>query len=359
MIETTRRLGWARIALLSATLSTGAAAQPLAPVAAVDARDAPVPRACTERFFGGHAYYFCAVSLGFDAAQTYCARFGATLGTLGSAYENDLVAETLRSLGRGRALIGHTDARVEGQFLTVDGGPAGFSAWASGEPNNLGDEDCTELSPEGVWNDIACGPALAPMVLCELDAACTVTAFGDHLYPRCERAVAVAPGPVCEAMGAHPATPESEAERDLFRQQMLGRDPRRTVLCELDTPCVRTQFEGRSYFLCTAPATTARAARAQCEARGWRLAVIDSPALDAHLYARMALFRRSHFYFDLRDDDTEGQFYTRLGPAQYTRWMAGEPNNLNDEDCAEVSDSGWNDVPCEGDTKNAWICEAP
>ena len=57
-----------------------------------------------------------------------------------------------------------TDQEEEGIFLWWDGSSPAYENWSSGEPNNMGDEDCTELILWGQWNDIRCDDARA--VLC-------------------------------------------------------------------------------------------------------------------------------------------------------------------------------------------------
>ena len=102
-----------------------------------------------------------------------------------------------------------------------------------------------------------------------------------------------------------------------------------------------------------------RATHAYIGLEGGALAIVNDARENDFLYASFAAFRRTHFYVDGRDDDTEGSFYTRGGPLPFSAWAPGEPNNVNNEDCVELADTGWNDVPCEGDTKNAFICEIP
>ena len=327
------------------------------------------PAACTARVMGGHNYFSCAATLeGLDAARAYCHAFGTELATLGNRYENDAAADFVRAMGRGRHIIGHHDRVTEGVFETVDGSPMSFSAWASGEPNNAGDEDCVELDSGSVWNDISCAGSWSN-VLCEESAPCTVEVFGDHLYHVCRTAPDVSPRAWCEQLGASVAVVDSEAEGRFVAEhaRAVGLNTcgetvtasGAAVICETPSPCVRRFFEGRMYLFCLRPDTTANAARRACTNLGGALCLVNDARENDFLYASFATFRRTHFYVDGRDDDTEGSFYTRSGPLPFSAWAPGEPNNVNNEDCVELADPGWNDVPCEGDTKNAFICEMP
>ena len=336
------------------------------------ASQAPValraPAACTSRVLGGHNYFFCNVTLGLDAARDYCHAFGTELATIESRYENDAVAELVRSIGRGRHLLGHHDRVAEGSFETVTGVPMSFSAWAAGEPNNIGDEDCVELDASSVWNDIPCH-SVTPNVLCEESPSCTVEFFGDHAYHVCRTAPSASPEAWCRSLGAHVAVAETPIEERFLAEYALSvgvntcgaalAPTNGAVVCETEVPCVRRFFEGQMYLYCLRPGTTGDAARDVCRSLGGNLAVIDDVRENDFIYSNFAAFRRTHFYIDLRDDDAEGTFYSRTGPARFTAWLPNEPNNLNDEDCVELADSGWNDVPCTGDTKNAFICEMP
>jgi len=45
---------------------------------------------------------------------------------------------------------------MEGNYYWSDNTCVDFERWADGEPNNLGDEDCTHLMGSGYWNDNQC-----------------------------------------------------------------------------------------------------------------------------------------------------------------------------------------------------------
>ena len=52
--------------------------------------------------------------------------------------------------------IGLTDQWQEGTWQTPVKGKVPYTNWGQGEPNNLGDEDCTHLRNDGKWNDLKC-----------------------------------------------------------------------------------------------------------------------------------------------------------------------------------------------------------
>ena len=52
--------------------------------------------------------------------------------------------------------IGLGDFRDEGNFEWNDNLKSNFRRFASGEPNQAGDEDCVLQLPSGHWNDLVC-----------------------------------------------------------------------------------------------------------------------------------------------------------------------------------------------------------
>ena len=91
-------------------------------------------------------------------AQKTCAGAGGRLAMPKTALENeDLWRAVAPRLGASTVWIGLTDAAKEGRWLSPRGEMVTMAAWAAGEPNNAGEEDCVELVvATGEWNDLAC-----------------------------------------------------------------------------------------------------------------------------------------------------------------------------------------------------------
>lgn len=92
-------------------------------------------------------------------AQAYAQSFGANLISVQSAAENADLVQALSNQGfAGQVIwIGYSDATNEGTFTWYDGAPLSYSNWAPGEPNDAGGvEDCTQIYPDGSWNDLNC-----------------------------------------------------------------------------------------------------------------------------------------------------------------------------------------------------------
>lgn len=92
-------------------------------------------------------------------AQAYAQSFGANLISVQSASENADLVQALSNQGFSSNVIwiGYSDAVAEGSFVWYDGAPLSYSNWAPGEPNDAGGvEDCTQIYPDGSWNDLNC-----------------------------------------------------------------------------------------------------------------------------------------------------------------------------------------------------------
>lgn len=94
---------------------------------------------------------------------------GASLAAIYSEAEHLLV----HALGASdRAWLGGNDQNSEGSWRWVQGAntadePMTYTRWRSGEPNQAGNEDCTEKYTDGDWNDIPCGSP-KPAYICQI-----------------------------------------------------------------------------------------------------------------------------------------------------------------------------------------------
>ncbi|XP_022048934.1 CD209 antigen-like protein E [Acanthochromis polyacanthus] len=127
------------------------------------------------------------------------------------------------------------------------------------------------------------------------------------------------------------------------------------------------------YYLTLSDTTVRKSwmdAREFCKKRGGDLAVIDSR--EEHL-ALAELINNYHdftrpisqsgYWIGLRDVEEEGIWKWLDGKRLIDGyWNEGEPNNINNEDCAAMYPRNnpfraWNDAPCSYNLK--WICEMP
>ncbi|KAJ7990100.1 hypothetical protein DPEC_G00296790 [Dallia pectoralis] len=98
--------------------------------------------------------------------------------------------------------------------------------------------------------------------------------------------------------------------------------------------------------------------RQDCLNRGANLVIINS--IEEQAFIAFLRARKGRFWIGLSDIKVENTWEwvdgTRLSTSY---WYKGEPNNQNNEDCAEiltsVTDESWNDIDCK--TTKLWICE--
>jgi len=107
--------------------------------------------------YNGHDYLFIRSARTWWEATAICEGFAYGLVTIDDAAEQ----AWLDSLGNGdRWWIGYNDQVSEGIWRWSHGSSS-YTNWHSGEPNNAGNnEDCTEITGTGRWNDFPCSASL-------------------------------------------------------------------------------------------------------------------------------------------------------------------------------------------------------
>ncbi|NXJ05511.1 MBL protein, partial [Odontophorus gujanensis] len=103
---------------------------------------------------------------------------------------------------------------------------------------------------------------------------------------------------------------------------------------------------GKKMFVSTGKKHNFETGKSLCAKAG---SVLASPRNEAENTALKDLVNPSkQAYIGISDAQTEGKFmYLSGGPLTYSNWRPGEPNNLKNEDCAVIEESGkWNDLDC-------------
>uniref|UniRef100_A0A182Q365 C-type lectin domain-containing protein n=1 Tax=Anopheles farauti TaxID=69004 RepID=A0A182Q365_9DIPT len=89
----------------------------------------------------------------FGAWQT-CRLYGGHLASIESADENARVVATIKAAGNSAKewYIGLTDMGIEGRFIWIglnkELNSMSYNNWNTGEPNNVGNEDCTVIGSD-------------------------------------------------------------------------------------------------------------------------------------------------------------------------------------------------------------------
>ncbi|MCO4764073.1 MAG: CotH kinase family protein [Myxococcales bacterium] len=125
-------------------------------------------------------------------------------------------------------------------------------------------------------------------------------------------------------------------------------------------PCTVKEDDEVRFELCDLPMPWLQAAKF-CEAKGMRLARIDSKTQSKLLYRAARRIRKTRWWIGLNDRKEEDRFVWRgEGQATFTYWKSGEPSNIAcGEDCAVLAKRGkgrWIDSHCG--LHRAFICRA-
>jgi hypothetical protein len=143
--------------------SNGAEATPAGP--AVDAADECAAMGGFMIAATGSCYRVGDATLTWQDARSFCEAWGGDLVAIGSAEENEALAQQID----GSAWIGATDQDRDGVFVWPGGETLDYVAWGLGQPNNLdGIEQCVELRAfDDQWSDVPCTDDFARQAFCE------------------------------------------------------------------------------------------------------------------------------------------------------------------------------------------------
>ena len=119
----------------------------------------------------GYYYRFHSQKMNWNDAQNTCKREGGNLAIIWNEQTRDVVRGFMTE-----GWIGVSDQSQEGKWLTPLNTPIPYSSWGAGEPNNLGDEDCTVQYSNKLWNDASCTTKLP--FICQFKA-------GMYVIKRC------------------------------------------------------------------------------------------------------------------------------------------------------------------------------
>lgn len=97
-------------------------------------------------------YIYVSTQMSWTNAEANCVSLGGHLASIHSAAENAAL-HNIKTSTDG-VYIGCHDSTAEGTFIWTDGTAFSYTYWASGEPNNGGNEDyCHFVTNSDRWND--------------------------------------------------------------------------------------------------------------------------------------------------------------------------------------------------------------
>ncbi|WP_437734562.1 C-type lectin domain-containing protein [Sorangium sp. So ce1335] len=131
------------------------------------------------------------------------------------------------------------------------------------------------------------------------------------------------------------------------------------VVCG-STTCDMQTHNGHDYLFCDGQESWTDA-RATCASQGMSLVTLNDAEEEAWVNRLASAHSTQKWWIGLNDRASEGAFTWDSGDAvSYTNWYPFEPNNVGNEDCAQLNrfypEPGWNDEPCSLHLR--FICES-
>lgn len=152
---------------------------------------------CVNVAADGREYDLCHENIGitWNDAEQYCnTNYGTSLGTIDSALQQSAIADARNLEFPGQHVwIGLNDISIEGDYVWSSGDPVSFTFYNAGEPNNVGNEDCTHFwgsLADGRWNDIPCNTGAIQAFVCDIDVP-MVASLTDRMDDMVEDANAI------------------------------------------------------------------------------------------------------------------------------------------------------------------------
>ncbi|XP_035300258.1 CD209 antigen-like protein D [Cricetulus griseus] len=149
--------------------------------------------------------------------------------------------------------------------------------------------------------------------------------------------------------------PSSQVQDKIYQELMQLKIDVHDGLCQ---PCPRdwTFFHGNCYFFSKSQRNWHNSVTA-CQEVGAQLVIVETD--EEQTFLQQTSKAKGPTWMGLSDMHNEATWHwvdgSTLSPSFEQYWNKGEPNNVGDEDCAEFSKDGWNDLKC--DSLNFWICK--
>ena len=252
-----------------------------------------------------------------NACEQFCEDRGGHLAVITSDSLNDVLYQMCLDAGVKSAVIGYSDAMIEGNWEWVTAAQPAYTNWGKTEPNGAADEeDCCIFSTSeknGKWNDSEFGHETSDFI-CQ---------WNDY-------------GIVDEPIQAQ-------------------------------IPPDAVQFGGHYYYLFDNGKDNWSEAQNYCKSLGGDLVVVNDEYENAFLYEYMQSLGYGYAFIGYSDEESEGRWYWVSGKSSsYTDWGVnddGEPEPNSDsrwENFAQLDvdmiAGTWNDSKFGYNTR-AYICE--
>ena len=102
--------------------------------------------------YNGHYYALFSTEKLWEDANAFCETYGGHLATVTDADEQNFMQSMVENFG-GTCWLGGSDYDSEGTWVWSTGEEWNYTNWASGEPNNSGNQDYLAMFTSGKWDD--------------------------------------------------------------------------------------------------------------------------------------------------------------------------------------------------------------
>jgi len=312
--------------------------------------------------YNGHLYYCSLDPATWPTASSVCNANGGYLASIGSAGENNFLANILTIQS---AWMGLNDAAQEGNFVWSNGDPLTFANWYPQQPNDYNfDQDYCEILADGTWNDqygnkplefimeVPCGGGVQ-QVAGPAPGSYLPTGHYEVIYQLDDSCG----GGTC----SFTIDVESSISIDCHDDAVLSCPVNESGLyVKWETPIANSccadcsaggnipgylymgSYNGHFYYCSDDPASWPQA-NAACQQYGGYLAAIGSAGENQFLANILTI---QSAWIGLNDAQQEGNYQWSNGESLgYTNWYPGQPNNHNNyQDYCEMTSNGeWND----------------
>ncbi|XP_012946935.1 macrophage mannose receptor 1 [Aplysia californica] len=354
-----------------------------------------------ERAGTDFCYMFPGTQTTWARALAVCQAQNGSLVSITSRAEQSYLQGRLLSGSSSSYWIGASDRTQEAGWSWEDGSPFAFLNWHTGEPNNLGNEDCGALDAKTwTWYDFQCSYNTG--YICKKTAESALTTPAPYTTPSnvpkgkhygCEpgwlsyqsNCYKIQPTPMkwedadiaCRQDGAHLASIDSKLENSFVFSQLPKESctntfkyPSNCTVWAKNDECQKNPAWMSKH--CTSACGFCKNAcvdkHTAYECQYWAK-VGECDKNPTYMFPNCALScgcsreLNRGYWIGLNDRQVQMNFvWSDLSPVKFTVWKQNEPNNYHgrEEDCVRMYtlDGEWSDESCDG-SASGYICKKP
>ena len=268
--------------------------------------------------YNGHTYLLTDLSMNWSDAESYAQSLGGHLATINDQAEQDWVQSTFSPFGG--LWNGLNDETEEGTWGWSSGEPVTYTNWASGQPDNSGNEDYVQMWSSDLWYDRSASYTSRGLI--ELDGVGTgESGAGPWAQYLLDVDVADLVAPTVTGVSPLPA---DGGGTDVVVDKLTV-----TLSEDLDPATVNVNnrmvwSHGGHFYAMTNSNVSWGDAEGQAQSLGGHLVTINDQAEQEWVYETFQRF--GSVWLGMTDEAVEGTWVWSSGEAVvYTNWASGQP----------------------------------